>query len=171
MKTLLIPLSLFVVFFIIGCSQGPEYVELNRDNLQKLDVNDVYEVDLVSISPMYDPDPKTWKGKHRNIFPIKDSKKIKCILQCIKEGEPVDYYTSRKLLFKTRKRIHHIGIGWDKKACYGDFWESAPLLKHLDSWGLKHPKGKKNLPKGQIFDGAPYDPNLINLNPNYIPFH
>ena len=38
MRTLLIVFSLFIVFSTTGCSQGPEYVELNRENIDKLDL-------------------------------------------------------------------------------------------------------------------------------------
>jgi len=166
MKTLLVTLSLFFVFSFTGCSTDPVYVELNRENLQKLDVSKVTEVDLVS-TPAEDK-PELWRSVYTNIFPITDPEKMQKILHYIKTGEPIEYAAPFKsLLFKTKKRIYFLGIRWDTKACYGDFWESAELLRKLESWGLEHPKGESNLPKGQIFDGAPYDPNLINLDPNY----
>lgn len=170
MRTLLIVFSLFIVFSITGCSQGPEYVKLNRENIEKLDLSKVTEVDLVS-TPAEDK-PELWRSVYTNIFPITDPEKMQKILHYIKTGEPIEYAAPFKsLLFKTKKRIYFLGIRWDTKACYGDFWESPELLRKLESWGLEHPKGESNLPKGQIFDGAPYDPNLINLDPNYIPFH
>ena len=159
MKILLIPLSLFVVFSITGCSQGPEYVELNRENLQKLDVSKVVEVDLVST--FAGNTPEMWRGIYRNIFPIRDAERKQCILHCIKTGEPIEYAAPfRSLLFKTKKKIHFLGIRWDKKACYGDFWESAELLDLLEEWGLEHPKGKPNLPPSKKWQKGPFEKPL-----------
>ncbi len=162
MKTLktLITLSLFFVLAITGCSNKAKYIELNKETVAQLNLSEVMEVDLVST--VDGKEPKKWRSIYRDVFPITDSEKISLISQCIKEGKTIDYYTDRKLLFKTKKVVYYLGIGWDDKLAYGDWWESPELLKNFESWGLTHPKGESNLPKGQIWDKAPYerDPNM-----------
>lgn len=158
MKNLLILFNLFFVFLITGCSQ-PEYVRLNKENLQKLDINKVTEVDLVSTSA--GDEPKLWRPIYRNIFPISDVERIQSIYHCIKTGKSIDYAAPFKnLLFKTEDIVYVLSIRWDKKACYGDFWESADLLKNLESWGLTHPKGKPNLPSSKIKQKEPFEKPL-----------
>ncbi|MCK4824243.1 hypothetical protein KA005_51300, partial [bacterium] len=96
MKTLLITLSFFVVLYITGCSSVPDYVELNRKNIEKLDLRKVTEIDLVS-TPAEDK-PELWRSIYRNIFPVTDSEKMQSILNCIKTGEPIEYHTPFKNL-------------------------------------------------------------------------
>jgi hypothetical protein len=159
MKTLLITLSFFVVLYITGCSSVPDYVELNRKNIEKLDLRKVTEIDLVS-TPAEDK-PELWRSIYRNIFPVTDSEKMQSILNCIKTGEPIEYHTPFKnLLFKTKKTIYFLCIGWDKKTAYGDFWESAELLDLLEEWGLEHPKGKPNLPPSKKWQKGSFEKPL-----------
>jgi len=159
MRTLLIVFSLFIVFSITGCSQGPGYVELNRENIDKLDLSKVTEIDLVS-TPAEDK-PELWRSIYRNIFPITDPEKMQSILHCIKTGESIEYHAPFKsLLFKTKKTIYFLWTGWDKKTAYGDFWESAELLGLLEEWGLEHPKGEPNLPPSKIGQKEPFEKPL-----------
>jgi len=157
LKILLIPLSLFVVFSITGCSTEPAYVKLNRENIDKLDLSIVTEVDLISTSA--GDKPELWRSIYRNIFPIRDAERKQCILHCIKTGEPIEYQAVfKKLLFKTKKKIYFLAIGWDEKVAYGDFWESTELLRKLESWGLEHPKGEPNLPPSKKWQKGPLPP-------------
>ena len=194
MKTLLITLSLFFVFSFTGCSFKPKYVELNRENIAKLNPSKVKEVCIIS------------HGKtifYRYNFPITNPEKIKIIIECIQDANQIkDYYRqvlwphfpeyikdpnqseytlrqSRRLInFKTRKAIYDTRIAWDDELVYGPWWQSPELSKNFEKWNLFEDisKADPNWPppdwiKNPPPEGAPYDPNLINLDPNYIPFH
>jgi hypothetical protein len=195
MKTLLIAFSLFVVFSITGCSSEPAYVELNRENIAKLNPSKVKEVCIVSHSH-----GKTILYSYN--FPITDPEKIKIIIECIQDANQIeDYYRqvlwphfpgyirdpnrseytlrrSRKwITFKTRKAIYDTRIAWDDELVYGLWWQSPELSKNFKKWNLFEDisKADPNFPpsdwiKNPPPEGAPYDPNLINLDPNYIPF-
>ncbi|AQQ08588.1 hypothetical protein L21SP3_00375 [Sedimentisphaera cyanobacteriorum] len=92
---------------------------------------------------------------------LNNTERIQSVYQCIKEGKSIDYAAPFKnLLFKTEGRVYVLGIRWDKKACYGDFWESVDLLKNFESWGFTHPKGKPNLPASKIKQKGPFEKPL-----------
>ena len=139
------------LFMMTGCS-SKEYVELTKETFSQLDDSKVKEVDVVSTEGGQE-DPAKWKGIYRTVFPINDSIRINTIFRCINEANSIDdYYTDdrkipfRKILFKTEKVIYFMGIGWDDKFVYGDWWESADLLLQFKKWGFELPKGESNLP-------------------------
>jgi hypothetical protein len=159
MKQLMIIFNLFFVLIVIGCAQKPIYVELNKENIQGLGIEEISEIDLVTISS--GESPETWKGVYKNIFPIRDSEKKQYILNSIKNAKYIEYSAPfRALLFKNKEIVYFLNIGWDKKACYGDFWESQELLEKFESWGLTHPKGEPNLPPSEKFKKGPFDKPL-----------
>jgi len=194
MKTLLTILSLFFVFSITGCSFKPKYVELNRENIAKLNPSKVKEVCINS------------RGKrifYWYSFPITNPEKIKIIIESIQDANQIEDYhrqvlwphspgyikdpnqseytlrqSRRHIDFKTRKAIYGTRIAWDDELVYGLWWQSPELSKNFKKWNLFEDiiKADPNWPppdwiKNPPPEGARYDPNLINLNPNYIPFH
>jgi hypothetical protein len=60
---------------------------------------------------------------------------------------------------------------------YGKWWKSPELLEHFEQWNLLEDisKADPNWPppewlKNPPPEREPYDPNAVNLDPNYIPF-
>ena len=154
MRTLLIVFSLFIVFSITGCSQEPEYVKLNRENIEKLNPSKIKEVCIVSHS----------YGKtifYSYDFPITNPEKIKMIIECIQNANQIeDYYRQvlwphypeyikdpnqseytlrrslRHICFKTRKARYETLIAWDDESVYGLWWQSPELSKNFKKWNL-----------------------------------
>jgi len=167
---LLIFSLLVVLLMMAGCSES--YVELTKENFSQLKIFKVTEIDVVSTLPGREKpnEPNKWRGIHRNVFPITDYEKIRTIFRCINEGKPIVYSADkkihdRKILFRTEKAVYFIGIGWDDKLAYGDWWDSPDLFEEFKSWGLRLPKGNKDVipPKVlKVWTEAPYerDPNM-----------
>jgi len=162
--------SLLVVSLTMtGCSKP--YMELDEESFSQLKVFGVKEVDVVSTLPGREKlnEPDKWRRIYRNVFPISDSEKIRTIFRRINEGKPIVYSADkkihdRKILFRAKKAIYFVGIGWDDKLAYGDWWESPGLLEDFKSWGLRLPEGKDVTPSKvlKVWTEVPYerDPNM-----------
>lgn len=159
MKKLIVLMFVFSLIGLIVSGCAIKYTELTKETFPRLNASKVTEVDVVST--LAGKEPNKWRGIYRNVFPIKDER-INTIFNCIRDANSIDYYTDRKILFKTWKGIYFIGIGWDDKFVYGDWWESKDLLMYFKQWGFELPKGEPNLPPGQILTEDPFhrDPNV-----------
>jgi len=164
MKNLLISLTLFLVLFtMVGCTK---YVELTKETFSRLDASKVMEVNVVSTgaTPAEWKYPAKWLGIYRNVFPIRDSVRINTIFRCIHEANFIYDYTDdmkipfSRILFKTEKVIYFMGIGWDDRFVYGDWWESEDMLLQFKQWGFELPKGESNLPPSrEVYPHPPMD--------------
>jgi len=191
MKTLLIPLSLFVVFSITGCSFKPKYVELNRENIAKLNPSKVKEVCIISSGS---------RGKtifYTYDFPITNPEKIKIIIECIQDANQIeDYYrqvlwphspeyikdpnqseytlrhSRRAINFKTRKAIYDTRIAWDDELVYGPWWQSPELSKNFKKWNLFEDisKADPNFPPPEWIKNPPPESDP-NFPPNRLPWN
>jgi len=189
MRTLLIVFSLFIVFSITGCSFKPKYVELNRENIAKLNPSKVREVCIIS------------HGKtifYRYNFPITNPEKIKIIIECIQDANQIeDYYqqvlwphfpeyyikdpnkseytlrqSRRAISFKTRKAIYGTPIAWDGELVYGLWWQSPELSKNFKKWNLFEDisKADPNFPPPDWIKNPPPESDP-NFPPNRLPWN
>ncbi len=199
MKTILAIISVFFVFSITGCSSKPEYVELNRENIANLNPCKVKEICIVSHSHKpgmlfysYDFPIKNPEKIKIIIQTIQDANQLEDYYRNVlwpwpnpqgyirdpNQSERALRNSRRAIIFKTRKARYETQIAWDDKSVYGFWWQSSELSKSFKKWNLFEDisKADPNWPppdwiKNPPPEGAPYDPNLINLDPKYIPFH
>lgn len=143
MKKLIIHFVLLCLLVVSGCLESNCcretnnvicYRELTKETFLDLDISEVVSVEVVS---EYGEEPHKWRRIYRNVFPILDKERIKIIHGCIRDGEPLDYYTDRYILFTTKDRIYYLGIGWIDETVYGNFWNAPELRPLFREWGVR----------------------------------
>jgi len=144
-------------------------IKLTRENFSKLDASKIKEVCIVSRLT-----------KNMYVFPINDPEKIDIIFRRMKDANQIKHDMGRtrsKIYFVIGHELYFTDIDWDNESVYGNWWQSPELSKNFKKWNLFEDisKADPNFPpsdwiKNPPPEGAPYDPNLINLDPNYIPF-
>jgi len=137
MNKLPICLVLFLILFSIGCSGTPKEVVFTKETFSKIDISKVTEV-----SADY-TDGSAVPSKQTVIFTITDREKIETIYNRIRKArDQIVYLTDElkfplyRIYFKAGKVLYWGRIEWDEEDVYGDWWESADLLKDFKQWGL-----------------------------------
>lgn len=145
MSKLMISICSCALFFVCisGCSEKKMEAELTKDNFSEFFSSKFVKAYILCAPLSKDPN----RNYYHYEFPINDPKKIRVILQCIKDANHTEFDMKRFLkktngknrwnfVFETKKARYNVHIGWDDKSAYGFWWESPELLSIFRGWEL-----------------------------------